>query len=575
MSDFLLSTDPTDAPRVEDLLARLTLGGQRPALLAQGSFGSLAVTGTPYHGLQPLEEGASLFWVLGDPLLAAVDDATPPATARSRALLRRWRESASALRPEHPATICHLDRDTGELRLLIDAGGGAPVFLGQHGTRLVLGSTPDLVAALLTSPVDTTAAADLVINRRICFPYTLYADVRQLRPGASHGFRLAGDARHAEEVLWWSPPAQEERPEADWIAAIRGALAETLQQLETQLGRQGTMTLSAGMDTRWLAILATDSRFALDAVCITDAENAERRIARQVAARLGMPFHGLDRPNDHYVRLLLGQPIWAGSQNLWHHAHFIGLDLEVVGSFVLGGYGADTALKCGETSLLARKLALVAGQLAAGAPFWQINPVAAGSPLAPFMAELDGRYTELARLLGRQGEPLAEAFGLWPFTQRATFGHYYANRRFLPIYEPFLSRAMTDLAFRLPTRFKLDGIFTRAAAAELGRHADITLNPNQRGLVGFARRTFGGQGRLDRLKRLLVRLRFLRSWYNAGSWTLGHTISEDPALRQATLTATEHLEAALGTRYAELDAVNVSTIAALLQIEAALTLGKG
>jgi hypothetical protein len=218
---------------------------------------------------------------------------------------------------------------------------------------------------------------------------------------------------------------------------------------------------------------------------------------------------------------------------------------------------------------------LAAGRLPANAPFWQIDPVAADSPLAPFMAELAARYADLARLLGRQGESLAEAFGLWPFTQRASFGHFHANRRFLPIYEPFLSRAMTDLAFRLPTRYKLDGIFTRAAAAEFDRHADIVINPHQHGLIGFARRAFGGQGRLDLLKKLLARLRFLRSWYNAGAWTLGHTIREDPALRQATLAATGQIEAALGIRYAEPDAVNVRTIAALLQIEAALTLGEG
>jgi hypothetical protein len=578
MSDFLLSTDPADAPRLSTLLTALGHPDASIAAAWQCPFAAVAITTTPYHGLAPIDDDGKLVWVLGDPLLAGPLTGAPATCARTAALAASWRTAGAGLEPRHPAALCRLDRHTGELEIIIDAIGAVPIYLGVTDARLVLGSSPDLVAALIGAAVDPVSGTELLCNRRICFPHTLYAGVRQLRPGASHRFRLATppdsppDNRH-RAVPWWTPPAVEDRPAREWSTIIRAALVDSLEAIAAQVGNAGSITLSGGLDTRWLAALAAPV-LTLEAVCVTDGENVERRVARQIAARVGMAFRGLDRAKGHYARLLLGRPIWASSQNLWHHAHFIGLDLAASPRLVLGGYGADTALKRGETSFRARTMARAAGRLPAMAPPWQIEAWPAGLLSAAAAATIDARYAELARILERQGEDLAEAYGIWPFTQRGACAHFHANRRTMPAYEPFLSRTIADLAFRLPASMKEADITGRSAAPDLAVYGDIPVNAHRRGLIGFIRRIYGGRKNLDRIARWFSTMPRLRAWYSSGAWTPGFETRQDAGLQEAASAARQRIGGLLDLGSDVDDALNVRQIAALLQIDRALEIGR-
>lgn len=573
MSDFLLSTITADAPRLRTILTTLSGADAAIATEWQCPFAAVAITTTPYPGLAPLEDDGKLVWVLGDPLLGGPMAGAPSSCARTAALAASWRTTGDTPEPRHPAALCRLDRQTGELEIVIDAIGGVPVYLSTQDGQAVIGSSPDLVAALTGAAVDPIAAAELLRNRRICFPHTLYAGVRQLRPGASHRFRLATEDRAPTTLPWWTPPSVESRPTSEWSAIIRAALTDSLEEIAAQIGKAGTITLSGGLDTRWLAALAAPL-LTLEAVCVTDGENVERRVAQQVAERIGLAFRGLDRVKGHYARLLLGRPIWASSQNLWHHAHFIGLDLAASPRLVLGGFGADTALKRGETSFRARTMARADGKLPAAAPFWQVEALPAGALSAAEAAAIDAHYAELAAMLERRGEDLAEAFGIWPFTQRGTAAHFHANRRTMPAYEPFLSRTIADLAFRLPSSLKEAEIARLTAVPDLAIYGDIPINAHRRGLIGFIRRIYGGRKNLDRIARWFSTVPRLRSWYSSGAWTPGFETRQNIALQEATIAARQRIGGLLNFELRTDEALNLRQIAALLQIDRAIEISR-
>lgn len=483
---FLFSSNPDNFARIKQILPDLPY-------TACGSWGCVVASASFYSGLDPVIAQDAVCVVVADPLCGETESPPDPddppkvraSQVRTLSLLRSARKTGLLPHPSHAGTVLVLptqDPAVGERQAwgITDASGfGSVYYRATPGGGLILGSSPDLVAALHATPMCRTSALELLAVGRVSPPHTLYLGIWEI-PAAMRFSFLKGELITQK---WWTPPPQQ--PEMTLKEATVGLEAGIRlfgQMLRAQVSDAGWMTLSAGMDTRYVLALLSG---LLDLRTVTTGVEGSPNmfVAAQVAKTLGVPNRAVIRPEGHYCRLAMDLDLGFPSHHDVGSAHYqngaLGAD---IGPFLIGAYRADVILLRHNDHVARRNAAIAQGLLPEGCPSW-FTPLAA--QLHPNdVAAISARIEKAGRELGFDEATMASP-GFLPLNwQRSSAkGHFDAAAQNYPMYEPFVTRAMCDFSARLPAH-RVTPVTTKAEdrkrlyySGKLAALGKIPVNP--------------------------------------------------------------------------------------------------
>ncbi len=491
MSDFLYTTAITPAGELERLLHTIH-PWQRQVRTFQGPWGQLALLDDHYGGYAPFEDERYLLFVTGGPLLRLRGEPPRAPTAEqvsrdarlSQALLDRWCRSGTpdwTSELSGPFVVGRADKQRGEIIFVTDPVGFLPLYRGQaNNGHLVIGTHPDLVAqqAGRFSDIDPTALVDLLINRTVCYPHTLYRNVSEMPPGTLSTLRYSPETGVQESShTYWLPLEQDMETDLDAAAAcLREAVGDYINQVSGSVDRIA-MFLSGGEDSRAIAG-AVPRHIERHGHVFVDHANRESRIACHVAEVLGIHPHVSTRTPDRYLRNLAGCTRLIGAQYEYVHVHAFGYEQECrLADYpaVLGGSHSDIFVKAlyvptrrfQRFGIALPEHGVVRGREEAGfsVDAWYRDLQSAKRVFAPDLVDevYARRLAHYDRVAALRPESAAEWTHVWPQSQGTGSADITGYRRLFRSFEVFTDIEIVKLSARTPLAWKLNRrLFQRA-----------------------------------------------------------------------------------------------------------------
>lgn len=490
MSDYLFSSITISDGSLSKFLTEIYTTSPPQSEEYHGTWGSLAVTQSHYHGFQPYENDQHLMVVIGGPVLyfrnndfLVVEDSNEATKAIYQKWIIenqiQWDEDLSG-----PFTILLIDKAQGSVIIVTDLMAFIPVYSCQQAGKLYLGTHIDALAKASgeQEQFDQASLADFVLNDVVTYPYTAYVNLSQLPPSSVASFI---DLKNPPKIQsYWSP--DEINPYKN-IQAAADTLREGISNYVNRVTEKMTTVaqfISAGEDSRSLSGMLPE-RLERDAFIYLDSMNREGKIAKRVAEIYGANFNVGYRSSTHYLEILPEAARLIGTGHQYHHAHSLGFDkANKLASYfaVFGGYLSDSLLKAPYT----RKIKGISRF-----PFLpeiflkgesRTKPISSSIIDATVLKTVNHRRME--RFKSVQDErPLTahEWFVLRPATMRVAIPNLYTTRRLFRSYEPFMCKEAVKISAAVPTTWKLNRrLFNRAMKPYLAKskwllHADGRL----------------------------------------------------------------------------------------------------
>nr|WP_156889306.1 hypothetical protein [Halomonas sp. 1513] len=456
--DFIWCSDKSKIASLEKGFLSVGYIPESIVFSSHGEWGAIIAVKSCYTGLDPYEDEEFICVVVGDPLIDKGETkklgSSVQSSCRSKRIADIWGEGGknkNIMVPEHPAAIVCINKKIKKSEVYTDILGAVPVYSAISEGAVFLSSSPDIIAAILGPPIDKISGVELVVNGRINYPYTLYDGIVQLAPGALYTLPDL-----AFEKLWVPPSCVEDTSAEEWGALIKEELQLFFRGMAVLLGESGATTLSAGKDTRMISQLAS-SCMRLDAVTLYPVKNIDYYITSLVAKKIGIKLNGVLRSPSHYSELYRSRPVGITTQNLWGDAHFhnrvLGEHLNT--PFILGGYLGDAFLRGNSIYNKRRLQAIKRKEINSTSYDWVINEM--GATLSGEIANaINTRYYQASTMLGLGIEHRNDMVNNYPFTSILSAAHFHAARRYGPHYEPFMSRKLVEIAFKIPLHLKKD-----------------------------------------------------------------------------------------------------------------------
>lgn len=186
-----------------------------------------------------------------------------------------------------------LDRQTGELFLLLDPSGLLPVYRLATESHLVLTTHPGLLKSELglAMPVDYRALAEHLLQPELRQARTCLEGLDELEPGTLANLTRCG----APLLRLWSPVdhalARDSLSLTQWAAGLRDVGTRVMRSWANVLG-EPAVAVSGGVDSSFIcaALASSGSRFACTTLATAGASGDERCYARQIASAFDRPI---------------------------------------------------------------------------------------------------------------------------------------------------------------------------------------------------------------------------------------------------------------------------------------------
>jgi asparagine synthetase B (glutamine-hydrolysing) len=438
-----------------------------------GEWGSLAIGRSHYGGYQPYEDAQHLCVVIGGPVLNFTENhffSQRESSEGARAILTRWR--AGVMRWDEdlsgPFVVCIVDKVNRRVECVTDLMLFIPVYLHQGNRELMLGTHVDALASLcnLQGRFDEISLADFILHGAVTYPYTTYADIRQMGVAAVHRIHCEENQPKCSVETYWRP--EEVNAFASLTEAadvLRAGVRDYLQRATASMD-QVAQFISGGEDSRALSGLLP-SRLQRDAYIFLDAMNREGEIAQRAAAAYGARFHADLRDALHYLSILPQATDLIGSHQEYRHAHTWGFHRrwKLDGySAVFGGCFSDLLLKgmLARQSRLNERFDFLPEVFLPGETHSREvkHDLFSGAVLA---ALTERRRAHLRRVTQVRPVSAQEWFFLWPMTMRPASANLSCNRRLFASFEPFASSSVVKISAAVPVGWKLNRrLFNRA-----------------------------------------------------------------------------------------------------------------
>lgn len=465
MSDYLFSSTIETHGRLSKALTEIYSSDSPQSHEYYGTWGSLAVTKSHYHGFQPYENDQHLIVVIGGPVLYfrnndfLVADDSNEAT---EAIYNRWVAEGKIQWDEDlsgPFTILLINKAQGTVIVVTDLMAFIPVYSCQQSDQLYLGTHVDALAKAAGEQerFDQVSLADFVLNDVVTYPYTAYENLKQLPPSSITNFI---DITLPPQVQsYWTP--DEVNPYKDIQEAantLREGISNYVNRVTEKMDTVAQF-ISAGEDSRSLSGMLPE-RLERDAFIYLDSMNREGKIAKRVAEVYGANFNVGYRSPTHYLEILPEAARLIGAGHQYVHAHSLGFDkVNKLASYsaVFGGYLSDSLLKAAFTHKMRgiSRFPFLPEFYLKGES--QTKPITSSIIDATILTEVNRRrMTRFKSVKTERPLTAHEWFVLRPATMRVAIPNLYTTRRLFRSYEPFMCKEAVKISAAVPTTWKLN-----------------------------------------------------------------------------------------------------------------------
>lgn len=232
----------------------------------------------------------------GPPVASVVAQAAVSAAAETKKLLTQLDGSFVAL---------HFERAAGRVTVVTDPLGLQPAYRADGPRRVVVASTAAgaALAAGRRFREDPGATGTLLVLGHLLGSRTIHRDVSRIAPASVLQVE-AGSARRETLTSYWRVPVGEP-DNAPLEVHLDGVLEELRRWLDATLGEHepGTFLLSGGFDSRLALGLLLERGIRPQLLSIRHRDengDADFRIARKLARRLGAGLEAVDPPPDFF-----------------------------------------------------------------------------------------------------------------------------------------------------------------------------------------------------------------------------------------------------------------------------------
>lgn len=474
MSDYIFSPRQQPASLLANKITSIYKESAPKVFEYHGDWGSLAVSQQHYNGFLPFENSQHICVVLGAPVFYFSDNSFLVSenshTATEKIYQRwvveqqmRWDEDLSG-----PFTVLLIDKNLKEVSVVTDLMTFIPVYTYQQDNQVWLGSHVDALAKACgeQKSLDDVSLADFILNDVVTFPFTVYKNIKQLKPGTTYQWQA--NKSSPTELAYWLPKENFNFKDIDQAATQLRSGIQRYVNTVTENMPQLAQFISAGEDSRSLSGMLPQEK-TRNAYIFLDHMNREGVIAKKVADIYQANFTAGYRSKTHYLDILPEAGSLVGAGHQYTHAHSLGFDKKyklAEYSAVFGGFLSDTLLKGHH----------VAKPRGSGRfpflPQVQVNQ----SPVGKRFKNLSGCINDVVinEIKKRQNAHLEfvkclrpnsyqEWFNIYPLSMHNDMPNLYSTRRLFKSYEPFMCTEAVKVAASVATPWKLNRrLFNRA-----------------------------------------------------------------------------------------------------------------
>jgi hypothetical protein len=448
--DFIFSTNNEHLEIIQNSMGKLT---SHELKKHSNEGGCVVYTTTPYYGLEPFFSTNEMLMVIGDPLLDDIkfsEDSRP--NFRSEKIYYHQQENGfEGIKINHCAAIVKWNFERNELIVKTDAWASISIFYYIGKNYSVVSTSPDLIAKTFNLQIDFLSAVELLCASQLSFPNTLFSEIFEVGPAKISLF----DSKGKKDSIYWKPPEVKSDISLEFIRnELDRLIGDFYKRLSSNLGYEGYSTLSAGLDTRYLASYACQYGLKIKTITVTPYRNLELKIAKKVANKLDIKNESRITHQDELAVRLEENSCLIPSHLDKSNAHFWNFSLGGIKTkFLLGGYMADTVFKLGAPDYDYRFHRFGTKIIKSNMPWWMVTSLE-DSLNKKAINEINQRWTNQYNLLNLGDFHEDSLKIVYPSSRQGHRAHFDAARRFYPIYEPFMSPSILELGFSIPTGTK-------------------------------------------------------------------------------------------------------------------------
>ena len=359
--------------------------------------------------------------------------------------------------------------DNNSLLIITDPMGYTQVFLGKktfkNYTYIFIGTSSQVLSSVSKNyEYDHISLAEFLISGTSTFPYSNYRSIKELYPGTIYKYRICNGVSNERSLRYWSPPPEDDGiSEAELANSLRNALISSLQDRIINSNKIG-VCLSGGMDSRLIMALIPDSKECIG-FTLCDSMNRETITAKRVAECYARSWYPVFRNSEYLANCLLETVKIIGCDFDWINAHTIaasGLISQHNIDVLLNGTEFDVYFK----GYFAHEFRRCKRLFGLGQPYYEkVGFNCEENDVEPWRTLIrKSLFTDI--MLRRESfrsffyqenrSSLTEWFKLYPFSQDKIGACWAAERRILPQKFIAMDRRVLEIAFRCPTRFKLN-----------------------------------------------------------------------------------------------------------------------
>lgn len=527
MSDFIYSSKKNKSRELQQILKMFDPEKRKSTVAAEGPWGSIAFFDNHYENSEWIETDDYITILTGGPLIKTEGKGFN--TNNVQKIIDEWGKKNEKFDEyiDGPFFFCFIDKNQNKIHAITDLMGFIPLYYSAEGDteEVVLGTHVDAVAKASnrSGNIDYVSLADLLVNKTITFPYTMYKEVFQAHPASRYTVDPAEHDIKKGRCYWL--PKEENR--------------QNLDELASELEKSFTQSVSHITDGCTSAAVfvsgGEDSRIVLDSMprnvkrvghLFLDDINRELTIAKKAAAVYKINTKLGFRAKSYYLDQWLPVSLTQGSSSPAYHAHaygmsrFLGLDQYEA---VIGGLGADAYLKGSRVKNVHKykfrglKYRLdTLDKNNSSSDFFLENQSPSFINKNVYEAVVKRRKEHKDYIASFRPASAVEWSELWPASMNESMSNFFVHRRIFNNYEPFLQNEVMKIAAAAPQKYKINRqLFHRAFKKHLKKSWHVSHTKGQ--LPYFSAKTNFPIMAAIRTKRSLVEF-VSKNKVNQDSW---------------------------------------------------------
>ena len=443
-----------------------------------------------------------------------------------------------------PFVVVWINKIKNEVHFITDIMSFIPIYSYKKNCMIVSSHLDTLQKRVKSLAVDPASFVDLLINRTVVYPYTIFRDVYQIQPATN--VILFIEKKKTKKIPYWFPK------EKEWYKNIKECkqdlkkiVVDKLKNVEST-SDNNCVFLSAGEDSR-VIISILDKTKLNKAVTFLEEKNLEHNISKDVVSKFNVNHEVIVRKKNHYIENMNEILELIGPQDEVVNAHSFYLDhIANLSSFdnVFGGLKSDTYCKGHSIPKKDSFLNRIFSFESADDNHDEMDSIMSYKKYFDFsvLSALKERYiSHIDNVKTFRPKTFNEWYKIWPASMDHDMSNFSVNRRLFNSVEIFLSNDVVKWASKTPRKYRLNRKVFQKAFKPYLKSTKWIINP--KGYLPYFSIIFNLPFRsIYKIKR---RLLFFRKSEHQGPWpNWNEIVKGDTLLKLKSYVAKDclHLE---------------------------------